>query len=113
LEQTLQRERVGAILHVRTLGLCHALDELERLARAAGVPLIVDSAASLGGREEGGAWVGARGDAEVFSLHATKVFGIGEGGAVFVRKPLGERLRSTINFGLADGVPQTLGSTAS
>ena len=32
LEQMLQRQRVGAILHVRTLGLCHPLDDLERLA---------------------------------------------------------------------------------
>jgi dTDP-4-amino-4,6-dideoxygalactose transaminase len=109
LERTLQREQVGAILHVRTLGLCHPLDDLERLAQSAGVPLIVDSAASLGGREDGGGWVGARGDAEIFSLHATKVFGIGEGGAVLVRKPLAERLRRTINFGLSEGVPETLG----
>lgn len=109
LEQTLQRHRVGAILHVRTLGLCHPLDELEQLAQSLGVPLIVDSAASLGGQEKGGAWVGGRGDAEIFSLHATKVFGVGEGGAVFVREPLAERLRKTINFGLADGVPETLG----
>jgi dTDP-4-amino-4,6-dideoxygalactose transaminase len=109
LEQTLRQRRVGAILHVRTLGLCHPLDDLERLARAAEVPLIVDAAASLGGREERGACVGGSGDAEVFSMHATKVFGVGEGGAVFVRKPLAERLRATINFGLAEGVPRTLG----
>jgi dTDP-4-amino-4,6-dideoxygalactose transaminase len=109
LEQTLKRRRVGAILHVRTLGLCHSLDDLERLARAAEVPQIVDAAASLGGREESGAWVGGSGDAEIFSMHATKVFGVGEGGAVFVRRSLAERVRRTINFGLADGVPQTLG----
>jgi dTDP-4-amino-4,6-dideoxygalactose transaminase len=109
LEQTLQRQRVAAILHVRTLGLCHPLDDLERLARVSGVPLIVDAAASLGGRDENGAWVGNSGDAEIFSMHATKVFGVGEGGAVFVRKPVAARVRSTINFGLADGVPGMLG----
>ncbi len=109
LEQALQHQRVGAILHVRTLGLCHPLDDLEQLAHSFGVPLIIDSAASLGGSEEGGRWVGGSGDAEIFSMHATKVFGIGEGGAVFVRPPLAERLRRTINFGLAGGVPETLG----
>ncbi len=109
LEEVLERQRVGAILHVRTLGLCHPLDELERIARAAEVPLIIDSAASLGGREEDGAWVGGSGDAEIFSMHATKVFGVGEGGAMFVRGSLAERVRRTINFGLADGVPETLG----
>lgn len=109
LRQTLEDRRVGAILHVRTLGLCHRLDELERLARAFEVPLICDAAASLGGRDEDGRWVGGVGDAEVFSMHATKVFGIGEGGAVFLPHRLAERLRQTVNFGLADGAPQTLG----
>jgi dTDP-4-amino-4,6-dideoxygalactose transaminase len=109
LEHALQHRRVGAILHVRTLGLCHPLDELERLARAAEVPLIVDAAASLGGRDERGAWVGGSGDAEVFSMHAAKVFGVGEGGAVFVREPLAVRVRATINFGLRDGAPAMLG----
>ena len=109
LERTVERHRVGAILHVRTLGLCHPLDDLEQLARAAGVPLVIDAAASLGGRDENGVWVGGSGDAEVFSMHATKVFGVGEGGAVFVPKPLAERVRRTINFGFADGVPETLG----
>lgn len=109
LESTLQHHRLGAILHVRTLGLCHPLDDLEQLARASGVPLIIDAAASLGGRDKDGAWVGGSGDAEVFSMHATKVFGVGEGGAVFVRKPLAGQVRRTINFGLADGVPETLG----
>lgn len=109
LEQTLQSHRVGAILHVRTLGLCHPLDDLEQLSRASGVPLIIDSAASLGGRDEGGTWVGGSGDAEVFSMHATKVFGVGEGGAVFVRESLAPLVRRTINFGLAGGVPETLG----
>ena len=73
------------------------------------MPLIIDAAASLGGRDEDGGWVGGSGDAEVFSMHATKVFGVGEGGAVFVRKPLAGLVRRTINFGLADGVPETLG----
>ena len=109
LDQELQRRRIGAILHVRTLGLCHPLEQLEELARAAEVPLIVDAAASLGGRQASGAWVGSSGDAEIFSMHATKVFGVGEGGAVFVRRPLAERVRRTINFGLADGVPETPG----
>jgi dTDP-4-amino-4,6-dideoxygalactose transaminase len=109
LERALQSRSVGAILHVRTLGLCHPLGELERLARAASVPLIVDAAASLGGRDRDGAWIGGGGDAEIFSMHATKVFGVGEGGAVFAGKPLAERIRRTINFGLDDGVPAMRG----
>jgi dTDP-4-amino-4,6-dideoxygalactose transaminase len=112
LERTLQRVRVGAILHVRSLGICRALDQLEELARAHDVPLIVDSAACLGGVENGGAAVGGRGDAEVFSMHATKTFGIGEGGVVMIRRDLEQRLRQTINFGLVNGVPSVPGLNA-
>ncbi len=112
LERLLDRERVGAIVHVRSLGLCRELRELEELARAHEVPLVVDSAACLGGLEEGGAAVGGRGDAEVFSLHATKPFGVGEGGAVFIRDEFEERLRQTINFGLANGMAVVAGLNA-
>lgn len=43
-------------------------------------------------------------------MHATKVFGVGEGGAVFVRDSLADRVRRTVNFGLRDdGVPAVPG----
>jgi dTDP-4-amino-4,6-dideoxygalactose transaminase len=49
--------------------------------------------------------VGSQGIAEVFSLHATKVFGIGEGGVVFAPKELADRVRTVINFGIRpDGI---------
>jgi dTDP-4-amino-4,6-dideoxygalactose transaminase len=74
----------------------------ERACRDAGVPLIVDSAAGFGAVAADGCPIGAQGDIEVVSFHATKPFAIGEGGGVFTRDPeLAERLRRTINFGLA------------
>jgi dTDP-4-amino-4,6-dideoxygalactose transaminase len=42
--------------------------------------------------------------AEVFSLHATKVFGIGEGGVVYCHPQLGRIIKETINFGMSRGV---------
>jgi len=65
----------------------------------AGVPLIVDSAPGFGSRDEHGRLLGAQGDAEVFSFHATKPFAIGEGGAVTtVDRGLAERLTAMTNF---------------
>ena len=73
----------------------------ERACRAAGVPLIVDSAAGFGGVSDDGVPIGAQGDAEVVSFHATKPFAIGEGGAVFTQdRAVHERIERAVNFGL-------------
>lgn len=65
----------------------------------AGVPLLVDSAAGFGTVDERGERLGGSGDAEVFSFHATKPFGIGEGGAIATRRPeLARRLTAMANF---------------
>lgn len=94
-------ERCGAVLHVRAFGLCRELSGIEQVARAAGVPLVIDLAAAFGGREPSGRPVGHAGDVEVFSFHATKVFAIGEGGAVAAGTELLERIRHTGNFAIA------------
>ena len=63
------------------------------------VPLLVDSAAGFGAVAEDGCPIGAQGDAEVVSFHATKPMAAGEGGAVFCRHPeLAERVRRLTNF---------------
>jgi len=54
---------------------------------AAGVPLLVDSAAGFGARAADGRPIGSQGDAEVVSFHAVKPLAAGEGGAVFTRDP--------------------------
>jgi len=59
---------------------------------------VIDDAAGLGvGRDlpERDPWV-----FEAYSLHATKPFGIGEGGVIFAHRDVEERLRRAINFGL-------------
>ncbi|MBS1675767.1 MAG: DegT/DnrJ/EryC1/StrS family aminotransferase [Actinobacteria bacterium] len=72
----------------------------EAACQAAGVPLIVDSAAAFGAVADDGVPTGAQGDVEVVSFHATKPFAIGEGGAVFTRhRELHEQIERQINFG--------------
>ncbi|MBY6081849.1 DegT/DnrJ/EryC1/StrS family aminotransferase [Ruegeria arenilitoris] len=65
-----------------------------------GVLLIIDNAAGLG-IDRSDPRMGASGPhvREVYSLHATKPFGIGEGGAIFAPAEAETRLRSAMNFG--------------
>lgn len=91
---------VRAIMHVRAYGFAHDLSWLVQLAHARGLPLIVDAAAAIGGPVSASGHVGQQGDMEVFSFHATKVFGIGEGAALFVRPELEDAVRRASNFGI-------------
>ena len=93
----------AAVIHVRSFGLCRDLFEVEDVCAAAGVPLVVDSAAGLGGRTATGDLIGHAGVCEVFSLHATKPFAVGEGGVVLGDAEVIDAVRRTSNFGLADG----------
>ncbi|QWZ08140.1 aminotransferase class I/II-fold pyridoxal phosphate-dependent enzyme [Nocardioides panacis] len=76
--------------------------EWERLCAEHSVPLVVDSAAGFGSRDEDGRPIGTAGDAEVFSFHATKPFAIGEGGVVMTKSSeTAARLRRLANFGFS------------
>lgn len=54
---------------------------------------------------------GETGDNRVYSLHATKTFGAGEGGLVCGDPELLERVRSLANFGVEQGLVVTHGGT--
>ncbi|XPP27417.1 MAG: DegT/DnrJ/EryC1/StrS family aminotransferase [Leucobacter sp.] len=92
-----------AILFTNTFGIgAPDIDAWESEAADLGVPLIVDSAAGFGSRYPDGALLGARGDCEVFSFHATKPFAIGEGGAVVCKDPaVATSARQFTNFGFS------------
>jgi dTDP-4-amino-4,6-dideoxygalactose transaminase len=100
-------EDVAAVLACSTFGTAPAVAQAmawERSCAAAGVPLLVDSAAGFGSRDERGALLGRQGHAEVFSFHATKPFAIGEGGAVVTESAeLAGRISALTNFGFDAG----------
>ncbi len=102
LSRLLRRGRISAVIHVRAFGFCRDVSEIEDVCRQFGVPLIIDAAAALGGRNEQGDYAGSQGVAEVFSLHATKVFAVGEGGVVCTSPDLADRIRAVANFGLCN-----------
>jgi dTDP-4-amino-4,6-dideoxygalactose transaminase len=96
-------DQAVAVLLTTTFGVGTAeIAQWESLAGAFGVPLIIDSAAGFGSLHPDGERLGARGDCEIFSFHATKPFAIGEGGALFTRDAeLAESVRSFSNFGFS------------
>ncbi|CAM3586994.1 DegT/DnrJ/EryC1/StrS family aminotransferase [Nocardioides zeicaulis] len=96
---------VAGILLGNTLGVGNAaVAEWERLAADHDLPLVIDSAAGFGSWYDDERRVGDAGTCEVFSLHVTKPFGIGEGGAVLSRDAeLVAWLDRFQNFGFSPG----------
>lgn len=99
LERLLDAGNVEAVVAVRSYGFVRAWERLKALGVRRGFQLVVDSAASFGHPGRKGAIGSGAGEVEVFSLHATKVFSVGEGGLVFAPRDVIERLRGTVNFG--------------
>lgn len=103
LETALETGDVAAAVAVSAFGTPPppaVRERWQRACAAAGVPLVVDSAAGFGAVATDGVPVGQQGDVEVVSFHATKPFAIGEGGAIFTRdRGLDERLAEAVNFG--------------
>ena len=95
--------RTVAVLGVDVYGLACDYDAFESLGRKHGIKILFDSAPAFGTRF-GGRPVGARGDAQMFSFHATKAFTTMEGGAVVSRDPeLIRRAKALRNFGQVGG----------
>ena len=90
---------VGAILVVCPFGAPLDLPAWDAVQAATGVPVVVDAAAVFDTLRAGGPMRPGACPLAV-SLHATKVFGIGEGGALICRDPAWlERVRRLANFG--------------
>ncbi len=96
-------ERIGpdtaAVLGVHVYGHPCRIADLQELADHHQVPLIFDAAHAFGSSYEGRP-IGGFGLAELFSFHATKVFPVGEGGAITTDdEALARELRLLRNFG--------------
>ena len=101
LEEAFAARRIQAVVLVVPFGIaCDLSAQLEICARH-GVPVVIDNASGLGGplRRLPERTV------EVYSMHATKPFAIGEGGAVRMHPALLSEFRYASNFGLERGVP--------
>lgn len=93
-------EKTKAIIVVHALGYICDYKKYENFTAKHNLILIFDAAATLGFKYPDGLMIGNAGDCEVFSLHITKTFGIGEGGLISSgNKNLLERCRKMSNFG--------------
>lgn len=95
---------VAGILLCNSFGIGNPdIDKWESIAKARSLPLIIDSAAGFGSKYKDGRLLGAKGDCEIFSFHATKPFAVGEGGAVFTKNPkLASVIKDITNFGFGN-----------
>jgi dTDP-4-amino-4,6-dideoxygalactose transaminase len=100
LATVLRRYPASVVMPVRAFGFCRDLADVTAVATRHGARVVVDAAAALGGRLADGTPVGRQGDIEIFSMHVTKVFGIGEGGAIFTTAEHAIRVRRACNFGV-------------
>ena len=105
--------RTKVFIVVQTLGFSCDYKKYEKFAKKNKLILIFDSAALLGADYKDGKKVGVAGDFEIFSLHATKTFGIGEGGLITSKhKRLLDHCRKQTNFGFENGFSICCGTNA-
>ncbi len=89
----------AALMATHVYGTPCQVEELQRVADAAGLPLVYDAAHGLGSKRRG-VPVGNFGLAEVFSMSPTKVAVAGEGGLIATRDAaLARTLRTARDYG--------------
>ncbi|WP_028559706.1 DegT/DnrJ/EryC1/StrS family aminotransferase [Paenibacillus pinihumi] len=104
LKEALEKlgDKAAVVVPYAAFGVPMRLDFYEVLLQRQ-IPVVIDAASSFGSTEEIQFGQGFRG-AVVFSFHATKSFGIGEGGLIYSGDSgLIKRLRRASNFGFDSG----------
>lgn len=100
-ERACAESRIDAVMPVSTFGYPHNTAAWDAFVERSGVPVVIDAAGAYGNQR-----VGARTDV-VYSFHATKSFGAGEGGAVFSADAARIRqIRKLANFGIDTRIGQ-------
>jgi len=101
LEYGFQKIGAKAAIVVAPYGITNNFQAHAEVCRKLGKLLIIDNAAGLG-VARGQSALSGKNEAvrEVFSLHATKPFGVGEGCAIFAPYSKVPSLRAAMNFGL-------------
>ncbi|RDJ25408.1 hypothetical protein DWF00_15570 [Bosea caraganae] len=91
----------AAVMLVSPFGINHGFDEEIAFCLARGIAVVIDNAAGLGvPRKPRCTDLNLF---EVFSLHATKAFAVGEGGLIFGHAERLQDIQSALNFGLGRG----------
>lgn len=92
------KERCNAVVPISPFGYPLPTNEWVDFSRQSSIPVVIDAAAGLTNQSVG------PGVMAIFSLHATKAFGIGEGGVVATTdRELASRIRRASCFGFHEG----------
>jgi len=102
LEDLLEKYDVGAVVGLRPYGFQRDISDMLKVCRDRNIPVAIDAAAGLGDVRQQGTIGSEFGQIEVFSLHATKVFAIGEGAAIFAPSDKIDGIRRAMNFGFQE-----------
>ena len=106
LTETLDRlgNQAACVVTYATFGTCLNLSRYEALHRS-GMPVIIDAASSFGASSDGDYFGRGFSGPVVYSFHATKTFGIGEGGLVTAQITIssGDFVRRAISVSLRTG----------
>jgi dTDP-4-amino-4,6-dideoxygalactose transaminase len=98
LDRALAETGAGVVMLVAPFGIRRNWEAELAICRARGAAVVIDNASGLGGsRAEKGF---GEETFEVFSMHATKPFAVGEGGVIFANGVHDAALRSALNFAL-------------
>lgn len=90
---------IAAVVHVRPFGLIRDISAVRAICADNGLPLLIDAAAGLGAPSDEARFGSDQGEIEVFSLHATKVFAVGEGGFIAAPSSMIQKIKAAMNFG--------------
>jgi dTDP-4-amino-4,6-dideoxygalactose transaminase len=98
LDRALAQTGAGVVMLVAPFGIANSWEPQLHVCRERGVAVVIDSASGLGGPRYATAF--DESTFEVFSMHATKPFSVGEGGVIFAHRRHEAALRSALNFAL-------------
>ena len=102
--EVVSKHVVDAVLPVSTMGMPQNIEKWEHFYSDTDIPVVIDAAPAIE-RQEVSDHISV-----CFSLHATKLFGVGEGGfVVFPSESLAEKGRRLTNFGFEDGLIRDVG----
>ena len=104
LEEALQAQEFGAVILVVPFGIAQDFQLHIDICGRHGVPVVIDNASGFGVPTTP---LHSERCMEIYSLHVTKPFAIGEGGAIRSHAGWAERLHRALNFGLISGASVT------
>ncbi len=105
--QVLEKKPYDVVIPVATFGCPQPVEEWDKFNEETGIPVLIDAAAAFGTQSIGERCI------ITFSFHATKPFGIGEGGLVVANRfDFIDQVRKLSNFGFDCGTITQSGSNA-